>query len=432
MLAAVITAASIFFIRDGLPFNTQDIDSTKVSSLAKYSTSLDSPTGPGAMSPRFTAINNQLFMIWLEPNQPDQIGSRSLWHIKSSRWQKLNNAWSQPATIHSSRQLFINWSDAPSITATPNGRLYTHWLEKNKLNVPYAYDIQLAYSDDGLNWHAMGTASVEQAPHNESYDGFLSFLPTGDNTRAFWISARSLPGGKGEKESRKKMTLQTALLDQNVQQNQMLDGDICSCCNTTTIQAATGPIIFYRNHTSDEIRDIYYVRLADGLWSEPTAVHHDNWEINGCPVNGPKAVTNGELIAVAWFTAATGKPQVKLSWSSDDGKRFITPIDIDTLSPSGPTGQIGLVMTADGQAIISWIGNTGLGKHAAIFLRQLDASGATTPYFKVAHVDPGRATGIPQLALLNDQLFVSWTVVSQKQKKIVMVKIPIEALGKSI
>ena len=316
---AVIAVTSIFL--SAKTYHAPKTHSAIVNSVANHTTQLPSPTGRGAMSPRLSVINNQLFMIWLEPNNPDDQSSPALWSIKTAHWRQSDNTWSQPLVIHSSRQLFINWADAPSITATSSGRLYVHWLEKNKTNAPYAYDIQLAYSDDdGQHWQAMGTASSGQTPHQDSYDGFLSFLPAGDSTRAFWISARTPLGKDGVEENRKKMTLQTSLIDRTVVQSHRLDGDICSCCNTAAIEAAGGPIIFYRNHTPSDIRDIYFVRHVDGAWTQPAAVHDDNWEINGCPVNGPKAATNGQLIAIAWFTAAAGKNQIKLAWSTDQGQ----------------------------------------------------------------------------------------------------------------
>jgi len=430
LLAIVITVASTFFICYHWLFNTANTSNINVHSLHQYSTLLDDPTGPGAMSPRLTTVHNQLYMIWLEPDAPDNRRTTALWHVKTARWQEDKNDWSSPVIIHSSNHLFINWTDAPSISATQTGQLYAHWLEKNKLNTPYAYDVQLAYSGDGSrHWQAIGTPSPEQAPHESAYDGFLSFLPSDDKMRAFWISART-PNTNNTTEEKKRMTLQTALLDQSVQQSQMLDNDICSCCNTTAIQAATGPIIFYRNHTPNEIRDIYTIRHVNGMWSEPAAVHHDNWEINGCPVNGPKAATNGELIAIAWFTAAGGKNRVKLSWSRDNGKNYSAPIDIDTLSPDGPLGQIGLVMIPDGRVIISWIGRANNHKPATIFLRHADATGNISGYYAVHEIQPHKTKSVPQLALLNDQLFMVWTENQDTKKKTVLIKIPTAALSK--
>lgn len=431
-LVALTSAASAYFILCLLHSDKSGGQKVEAVSLVEYARPLADITGPGAMSPRLQILNGQLFMTWLEPDKVGDGRVKALWHVKAAYLQLNSDTWSQPLTIRSSRQLFINWADAPSITASQNGRLYAHWLEKNKLDAPYAYDIQLAYSDDkGHNWHPLGSASTGQAPHHDAYDGFLSFLPAANSARAFWISARTLDGD-GKLEPKKKMTLQTTLIDRGVEQSLMLDNDICSCCNTSTIQTASGPIIFYRNHTPDEIRDIYYVRHTNGAWSEPAAVHHDNWEINGCPVNGPKAATNGELIAIVWFTAAAGKKQLKLAWSRDSGNSFSVPINIDSLSPDGPLGQIGLVMSNDGQAIVSWIGQAGSTNSATLFLRQIDVRGNTSGYFSVAEVSPNRTTGVPQLALFDGQLFLAWTEVRQKQKKIVVIKIPVNALSGSI
>ena len=88
-----------------------------------------------------------------------------------------------------------------------------------------------------------------------------------------------------------------------------------------------------------------------------TPVHADNWEINGCPVNGPAIAARGKNVAVAWFAAKDNAPKTQLAFSKDGGRTFGAPIRID----SGTTlGRVGLTLLADGRALVSWIDSTGV------------------------------------------------------------------------
>ena len=82
-----------------------------------------------------------------------------------------------------------------------------------------------------------------------------------------------------------------------------VDLRVCECCPTAAAVTADGPIIAYRDRSPKEIRDIYISRLVDGSWTEPVAVHNDNWHIAACPVNGPALSARGRSVAVAWCRA---------------------------------------------------------------------------------------------------------------------------------
>jgi len=368
------------------------------------------------MAPRLSRAGHGLYMTWLEPDQPTQANSvDGLWHLKWARWLPEQQTWTPGATIYSSTQLFLNWADAPAMIALSDTEFYAHWLQKNRPDAPYAYDIQLAHSDDGGDhWQTLGRIDKAQKAHQQSYDGFLTFLPAGpvgNDVRVFWISARAGEPSKTDAmdATKPRMTLQTRLLGGSKSAALELDGDICSCCTTTAVNSGAGAIVFYRDHTSEQIRDIYSVREQQGQWLSPEPVHNDGWEIHGCPVNGPKAVSNGEQVAVVWYTGEGGRPRIKLAWSIDSGEHFGEPIDVDGISPAGPVGRLGLAMTSRGEAIVSWVAQLGTDNTPSLLLRRVGERGATGDYFKVAEVSANRSTGIPQLALLGGVIFLTWT-----------------------
>src|SRR6185436_12033224 len=90
----------------------------------------------------------------------------------------------------------------------------------------------------------------------------------------------------------------------------LLDPDVCTCCQTVAALTDEGPIVAYRDHSSDETRDISVVSMQNGQWTRPRAVHRDGWRMNACPVNGPALIASGKRVAVAWYTGADEKPRV--------------------------------------------------------------------------------------------------------------------------
>lgn len=85
------------------------------------------------------------------------------------------------------------------------------------------------------------------------------------------------------------MTLRYAAIDADgkLSDEAQLDERVSECCQTSAALTDQAPIAVYRDRSQSEVRDIYFVRQINGSWGSPQSVHADNWEINGCPVNGP-------------------------------------------------------------------------------------------------------------------------------------------------
>lgn len=65
-------------------------------------------------------------------------------------------------------------------------------------------------------------------------------------------------------------------------------------------------------------------------------------------------------------------------------------------------------MTSRGEAIVSWMAQLGADNTPSLLLRRVGERGAAGDYFKVAEVGADRSTGISQLALLGNVLFLVW------------------------
>ncbi|MGY8901857.1 MAG: hypothetical protein ACKVI1_04630, partial [Flavobacteriales bacterium] len=171
---------------------------------------------------------------------------------------------------------------------------------------------------------------------------------------------------------------------------------------------STGPILVYRDRTEAEIRDISVVRLINGKWTKPQSVFNDNWEINGCPVNGPAIDVKGDVAAVAWFTEAAGVPKIKVAFSTNDGQTFE---DALLISDSNPSGRVDLIVLDDGSALISWL-ETAVGQ-TSIKACRVDHDGAVEKPFIVSQSSESRSSGFPKMVMKNDTVYFAWTEVGE-------------------
>jgi hypothetical protein len=131
-----------------------------------------------------------------------------------------------------------------------------------------------------------------------------------------------------------------------------IDDRVCECCPSAAAVTVDGPIVAYRNRTSDEIRDIYVSRLIGSKWTRPRAVYNDRWRIAACPVNGPALSARGRDVAIAWFTAVGDEGHVYAAFSSNAGETFGSPVRIDDV---GAVGRVDVELLVDGSAAVTWI-----------------------------------------------------------------------------
>lgn len=345
----------------------------------------DPPAVPGAMAPSLTPTADGLLLTWLEPASPRKHA------LRLSRYR--DGRWSAPVTIAAGDDFFANWADFPAVAAAPDGSLTAHWLAKTGSET-YAYGIFLARSTDGgATWSPAGILHSDRLPTEH---GFVSWIPEGQGLRAVWLDGREML-----KEG--PMTMRTGLAGK-AETEEVLDARVCDCCQTDAALTADGPIVAFRDRSEQEVRDISVVRKTASGWSAPAPVHQDNWQIPGCPVNGPAIAAAGRRVAVAWFTAAEpAGPRVLLAFSEDGGKSFGKPVLIDG---EKPPGRVDLQLDAKGDAIVSWLASMGEG--GAIRLRRVSPKGAAGMPMTVAATSAARSSGFPRTAISGDRLWLAW------------------------
>jgi hypothetical protein len=213
-------------------------------------------------------------------------------------------------------------------------------------------------------------------------------------------------GGAHDEEGHAEMTLRTAVIatDGSLSDERELDGRVCDCCQTAAVATSRGVLVSYRDRSAEEIRDISLVRLEGESWSDPYPLHHDGWNIAGCPVNGPSMDANGERVVAAWFTMAADTPRVHVSFSSDAGHRFGPPIRVDEEEALGRTD---VLLLDDGSALVAWLETRE--KQALVQVRRVTAAGASSPPLTVARTAASRGSGFPRMVRSGSRVVFAWT-----------------------
>jgi len=315
--------------------------------------------------------------------------------------------WSEARSVSEGENWFVNWADFPSVIALKDGTLAAHWLVKSGSGT-YAYDVNISTSKDtGKTWLK---PFVPHRDKTQTEHGFVSLIPLSDGRLgAIWLDGRNMKNMKESDEhapAPESMTLRYATIDVNgnLSDEAELDERVCECCQTSAAITSQGPIAVYRDRSASEVRDVYVVRRVNGSWTTPRAVFADNWQINGCPVNGPAVAADGDRVAVAWFTSPAEVPRVKVVFSQDAGATFGQPIQIDD---GESVGRVDVLMLPDGSALVCWLSGTTAG--GAIKVRRVTANGSVGPPAVIAQTDISRSSGFPRMARLGDEVHFAWT-----------------------
>ncbi len=380
----------------GLILGCQRKESAPISSFGVETITAPVKANSG-QSDLFSAQDGQVYLSWLEPADEDRIVFQfSI--LEGDRW-------SEPKTIATGENWIVYWADLPSIRMLSDGTLAAHWIGQAK----HLYDVNVSYSSDGGE-----TWTTPVSPHQDGTDtehGFASLAPwKEDRIMAVWLDGRNhdatyLGPGKGDTALRiANISPAGQISDETV-----LDPRVCDCCPTSAALTTSGPIIVYRDRSEIEGRDISIVRFDNGSWTEPSLVHADGWEINGCPVNGPAVSAAGDQLAVAWFTGANDQALVRVSLSKDGGKTLGQPIRVDGGSP---LGNVEVLMLDSGEAVVAWMEQADDG--ADFRVRRVRVDGSLGDSHKVNH--SGHATGMPRMALSGGEIVFAWTSAGDEKQ----------------
>ncbi|MDH5367739.1 MAG: hypothetical protein OEW67_12180 [Cyclobacteriaceae bacterium] len=366
---------------------------------------IDSPAGENSEEPYLTkGADGNLYLSWIERN--DNVAT-----LKYAMWQ--DDSWSTPERIAEGSDWFVNWADYPAIAINKSGDMIAHYLQKSD-TATFSYDVKVVAkkaTDETWSSPIKLHSDTVNAEH-----GFVSMQPFDDGHFFLtWLDGRNTTSNINHSgHGSGTMTIRGATIDAdlNIIKENELDNKTCDCCQTGATIVNNNPIAVYRDRLEGEIRDMSIVKYNNGNWSSPKTIYPDNWEIAGCPVNGPRISANNGSIAIAWFSVSNDLAQVKLIFSDDVGETFSTPIMVDDTTPFG---RVDVDMLNNSTAIVSWL-DKGDGE-AEIKVAKYNRDGIIGKVIVVAQSKESRSSGFPQMAIHKEKIYFAWTD-SQKTNQI--------------
>ena len=358
--------------------------------------------------PNLVSYNGSLSLSWISSKE-ENIASLNYSQYKEGRWIK-------PQVIASGSDWFVNWADFPA-HAINQDLIITSHLKKSASGT-YTYDVILnlqKLSGEKIRENFLLNTDGVKAEH-----GFVSIMA--NNEKGFfitWLDGRNTIEKKLEGDH-KPMTIRFAEITDkgDVIKESELDASTCDCCQTSIAITNDGPIVVYRDRSEEEVRDIYSVKNINGTWEKPNAVHDDGWIINGCPVNGPKVAVNSKNLAVSWFTVSNNHPLVNVSFSKNNGNSFGAPLKVND---HDAIGRVDVAFLNDEEVIVSYMEVDDIGTYLRI--KKVSFDGKISEPITISKIDGGRNTGVPQLEIIDSEIFIVWTIFLDGMNQLKSIKL---------
>ena len=358
--------------------------------------------------PSLVSGEGSLSLSWISSNE----GEKSTLNFSQFKEGK----WINTQTMATGSDWFVNWADFPAHAINEN-LILSSYLKKSDSGT-YTYDVILSLqklSGEKVKEDFLLNTDGVKAEH-----GFVSIIP--NHNQGFfitWLDGRNTVD-KDLDGYHKPMTIRFAEITNkgDIIDESELDSATCDCCQTSIAITNKGPVVVYRDRSDKEVRDIYIARKINGIWEVPTPIHNDGWEINGCPVNGPKVASNSNNLAVSWFTVSNEKPTVNLSFSKSNGASFGTLIKIND---DDAIGRVDVAFLNPQEVLVSYIEGDDVGTYLRI--KKVSIDGKVSAPITISKIDGGRNSGVPQLEILDNEAFIVWTVFEGKKNQLKTVKL---------
>ena len=364
--------------------------------------------GDNNAQPNLVSSNGALSLSWISSKNKNKAS------LHFSQFKK--GKWIKPQKIANGSDWFVNWADFPA-HAINEDLIITSYLKKSDSGT-YTYDVILnlqKLSGEKIKKDFLLNTDGVKAEH-----GFVSIIP--NNNKGFfitWLDGRNTVEKKLDGHH-KPMTIRFAEITNTgeVINESELDEAACDCCQTSIAMTNNGPIVVYRDRSENEVRDIYTIRNINGVWEEPNPLHNDGWIINGCPVNGPKVAVNSTNLAIAWFTVVNDNPIVNVSFSKTNGDSFGTPFKLNDLDA---IGRVDVAFLNNEEVIVSYMEVDNIGTYLRI--KKVSFDGKISEPITISKIDGGRNTGVPQLEIIDSEIFIVWTIFLDGMNQLKSIKL---------
>ena len=231
-----------------------------------------------------------------------------------------------------------------------------------------ANTIRIARSTDGKTFGASRELQRSKAAGNR---GWATLATDGrGGVHALWLDHRGMADRRGAASAHHHghdtttsaaaaadgaaMAQGSGVYYSNGVKEQELTRGVCYCCKTALAVAPDGTLIAAWRHVyPGNIRDIAFTTSRDGgrTFAPPARVSEDQWQLNGCPEDGPAlAVDARGTTHIVWPTVVTQPEAHKALFyaTTSDGTRFtsrmrVSPMRRNIAHPQvavGPGGEI--------------------------------------------------------------------------------------------
>jgi hypothetical protein len=279
--------------------------------------------------------------------------------------------------------------------------------------------IRLARSeDDGRTFRASRALQQDGAPGDRGWPAVAA--DTMGRLHAIWLDHRGLaaqdaaPHVHGatataaEKRDGVAMAQKSGLYYSGASGEREIATGVCYCCKTALASAGNGTLFAAWRHVfPGNIRDIAFTSSRDGgrTFAPLVRVSEDQWQLDGCPDDGPALAVDGQGVAhVVWPTVVSAPEPHKAIFlaSTRDGRTFSARVRVSPEGRNAAHPQIAL--DPDGRVFVVW--DELENGRRRLFVTGLGANGTFRPPSAITGSD---AAWYPALAPSNGGVLVAAT-----------------------
>jgi hypothetical protein len=310
-----------------------------------------------------------------------------------------------------------NNEQPPRVVMAGARNLTVFWSKRNEGPQKTRRDaIRMARSSDGGR-----TFTPARFSHDPAFTGARGWesLAVGPNgtVHVVWLDGRDAErkmaaaaahGGAAHKGQPPQDAYHATIAPDGRITEHLLATGVCFCCKTAVAVDARGAVYAaWRHIFPGSMRDIAFAVSTDGgrRFTTPVRVSEDNWELNGCPEDGPAlAVDRDGVIHLAWATVVNdGQSQKALFYATSRNGKTFSPrarVPTGTTTPGHPQ----LALTTGGEVAIVW-------DEIVNGVRRVAYSRASRPAsFQPAQILSGdESASHPVIAPAGADVLVAWT-----------------------
>ena len=138
-----------------------------------------------------------------------------------------------------------------------------------------------------------------------------------------------------------------------------------------------------------------------------------DWEIHGCPVNGPDADGDGQNTVMAWYSGGGKNAGVNAIFLDSNGKPSGKNIPIDDFL-QGSLGRVQVLLLNENEALVTWMKSKDNG-HADLYGRRVHRDGRRGTPVIISEIGGSRGVGFPQMQKVDNKLVIAWTKAGDKE-----------------